>query len=74
MIRAIYLKDENGVLSKAQLCGFGMVFCSCGRYLGQSIEVGQHCWSDKCRRVVDSIARAGDAKYEGTFNIDGSIG
>jgi len=74
MIRAIYLKDAKGVLAKAQLAGFGMVFCVCGRYLGQDIQVGQHCWSKECERFVDSIARVGDPKYEGTFNIDGSIG
>lgn len=73
MIRAIYLKSETGVTSKAQLCGFGMVFCSCGRYMGQDLKVGQHCWGKDCTNTVDSIARAGDPKYEGTFNIDGSI-
>ena len=74
MIRAIYLKDAQGVLSKAQLAGFGMVFCSCGRYLGQNLQVGQHCWSAQCGRFVESIARVGDPKYEGTFNMDGSSG
>lgn len=74
MIRAIYLKDDKGVTSKAQLAGFGMVFCACGRFMGQSIQVGQHCWSKECGRVVVSVSRVGDPKYEGTFNVDGAIG
>jgi hypothetical protein len=75
MIRAIYLTDPNtSVRSKAQLAGFGMVFCSCGRYLGQNLQVGQHCHGKDCGRVVVDILRAGDPKYEGSFNMDGSIG
>ena len=78
MIRAIYLRDAKGVLSKAQLAGFGMVFCACGRYLGQDVVVGLKCWARQegvpCTRAVESIQRVGDPKYEGTFNVDGSFG